>query len=337
MRSMNLKISAYVLVSFLIAFSVFSYVMFLPTTKIQAETPLPLNTDYYLSVQRDFFSEIDPQEKNVFIIGSSYIMALNTTQIHNYLVLNNVDYQIYNLSIFGDGIQKRATVIDMIISAKPEVVVYGIGADDFSDPIPVNTLSAKPISILPDPHEFFRVGFDMIENHLELNFPDSPKAVTWVNLRQIMGTGVDLEKYSPYPGSPFMKISEGSTVVISDLELKNQLAYLGPFGQIEPPQNNQYLKSLKQILDKLKENNIKVVLFVVPHHNYVLSKAPAEYEETFDFILKNIEESYGLNVYKRNTGYSDLSIWHDLSHVAVNKKSQPFNDDVAKMIQDVVG
>ncbi|GBL40930.1 hypothetical protein EMGBD3_02980 [Nitrosarchaeum sp.] len=334
---MNLKISACVLISFLIAFSIFSYVMFLPTNKIQAETPLPLNEDYYLSVQQDFFSKIDPYEKNVFIIGSSYIMALNTTQIHNYLALNDKDYQIYNLSIFGDGIKKRATTIDMIISAKPEVVVYGITEDDFSDPIPVNTLSAKPTSILPDPHEFFHVGFDMIENHLKLNFPDSPKAVTWVNLRQIMGTGADHEKYSPYPGSPFMKISSANTVTISDLELKNQVAYLGPFGQIKPPQNNPYLKSLKQVLDKLKENNIKVVLFVVPHHNYLLSKAPPEYEETFDFILKDIEEKYELNVYKRNLGYSDLPIWHDLSHVAVNKKSQPFSDDVAKMIQDVVG
>jgi hypothetical protein len=90
-------------------------------------------------------------------------------------------------------------------------------------------------------------------------------------------------------------------------------------------------------LDKLKENNIKVVLFVVPHHNYLLSKAPPEYEETFGFILKDIEEKYELNVYKRNTDYSDLPIWHDLSHVAVNKKSQPFSNDVAKMIQDVIG
>ena len=60
---MNLKISACVLISFLIAFSIFSYVMFLPTNKIQAETPLPLNEDYYLSAQQDFFSKINPQEK----------------------------------------------------------------------------------------------------------------------------------------------------------------------------------------------------------------------------------------------------------------------------------
>lgn len=333
---MNLKISGYVLISFLIAFSVFSYVMFLPTNNIQSETPLPLNIDYYISEQQNFFSKIDPQEKNVFILGSSYIMALNTTQIHNYLASNNEDYQIYNLSIFGDDIQKRAKIIDMIISAKPEVVVYGISEGDFSDTIQVNTISTKPISILPDLHEFFHVGFDTIENYLGLNFPNSPKAITWVNIRQVLGTRGDLEKYNPYPNSPFMKISSSSTVTISDLELKNQVSYLGSFEQIKSPQNNTHLKSLKHVLDKLKENNIKIVLFVVPHHNYLLSKTADEYEETFNLILNDIEENYELKIYKRNLDYSDLSIWHDLSHVAVNKKSQPFSDDVSKMIQDVV-
>ena len=75
---------------------------------------------------------------------------------------------------------------------------------------------------------------------------------------------------------------------------------------------------------------------MVPHHNYLLSKAPPEYEETFNLILNDIEKNYGLNIYKRNLDYSDLPIWHDLSHVAVNKKSQPFSNDVAKMIQDVM-
>ena len=82
-KKINLKISAYVLISFLIAFSVFTYVMFLPTNNIQSETPLPLNLDYYISVQQDFFSEIVPQEKNVFILGSKIICIYHLEETAN--------------------------------------------------------------------------------------------------------------------------------------------------------------------------------------------------------------------------------------------------------------
>jgi hypothetical protein len=332
---MNLKISFYVLISFVIAFSVFSYVMFSSNNTIQTEEPLPANIENYLLTQQNFFSKIDPSERNVFILGSSYIMALDTTHIHNNLLSSDKDYQIYNLSIFGDGIQKRAQTVDMIIDAKPEVVVYGIAEDDFSDPVLTSTMSAKPTSVLPDTQKLFDDGFDAIEKQLNLNFPDSPKTITWINLRQILGTQSSAEKYSPYPNTPFMKIFAANTVVVSDLELKNLINYLGPFGQIESPQDNAYLKSLKQTLAKLQENNIKIVLFVVPHHDYLLSKAPPEYKEKFELILDDIEDS-GYFVYERNHDYSDLSMWHDLTHISVNKNSAIFSDDVSKMIKDVL-
>lgn len=309
--------------------------MFSSNYTIQTEEPLPTNIENYLSTQQSFFSKIEPNEKNVFILGSSYIMALDTTHIHNNLLSDGKDYQIYNLSIFGDGLQKRAQTIDMIIAAKPEVIVYGIAEDDFSDPVLAGAISTKPTSILPDIQDLFDNGFDTAEKQLNLDFPDSPKTITWINLRQILGTKSSAEKYSPYPNTPFMKISEANTVAISDLELKNLMNYLGAFGQIKSPQNNDYLKSLKQTLSKLRENNIKVVLFVVPHHDYMVSKASPEYEEKFSLILDDIEAT-GYSVNRRNHAYSDLPIWHDLTHVAVNKNSVIFSDDVSKMIKEVL-
>jgi len=332
---MNLTIPLYVLISFVIAFTIFSYVMFSSNNTIQTEEPLPTNMENYLSVQQSFFSKIDPSERNVFILGSSYIMALDTVQIHNNLLTSGKDYQIYNLSIFGDSIQKRTRTVDMIISAKPEVVVYGIAEDDFSDPVLAGMISAKPKSPLPDTQEIFDNGFDAIEEQIGLDFPDSPKTITWINLRQLMGTKTNSDRYTPYPNTPFMKISEANTVAISDLELKNLLNYLGPFGNIESPQNNAYLKSLKQALTQLRENNIKVVLFVVPHHDYMLSSAPSEYKEQFNLILNNIKDD-GYSVYERNRTYSELPVWHDLTHVAVNKNSVIFSDDVSKIIKEVL-
>lgn len=332
---MNLKISLYVLVSFLIAFSIFSYVMFLPSSTIKAEIPLPVNMENYLAVQQDFFSNVDLQEKNIFILGSSYIMALNTTQIHDQLLLNGSDYRVYNLAIFGDSIQKRSKTIDAIISAKPEIVVYGIAEDDFSDPAPTNTISTKPSSVLPNPHDLLDNGIASLEEGININYPDSPKTITWLNVRQILGTGTDSEKWNPYPDSPFMKITKANTVTISDLELKNLVNYVVSFGQIKKPQDNKHLQTLKEALVKLQENNIKVVLFVVPHHEYLLSKAPSEYKETFSLVIDDIRKQ-GLPLYNREQDYSDLTIWHDLTHIAVNEKSFVFSNDVAKMILAVM-
>ena len=40
---------------------------------------------------------------------------------------------MYNLSIQGDSIKKRSQVINSIISAKPEIIIYGISENDFSN------------------------------------------------------------------------------------------------------------------------------------------------------------------------------------------------------------
>lgn len=309
--------------------------MFLPGKIIKAETPLTENMENYLEVQQDFLSNVDQQENNVFILGSSYIMALNTTQIHDRLLLAGSDYRVYNFAIFGDSIQKRSKIIDAIISAKPEVVVYGIAEDDFSDPAPINVISAKPSSILPDPHELFNEVIFAIETGLRIDYPDSPKTVTWLNIRQVIGTRTDLEKWNPYPDSPFMKITKANTVVISDLELKNLVNYVTSFGQIKKTEDNKHLQTLKKTLEKLQKNNIKVVLFVVPHHDYLLSKAPSDYEKIFELVISDIQKQ-GLPLYKRNQNYSNLSIWHDLTHVAVNRDSIIFSNDVAKIILDVI-
>jgi len=331
---MSLRISLYVLTSFVISFSVFSYVMFLPIN-IKAETPLPENIQNYIALQEGFFSRVDKLEDNVFIFGSSYIMGLNTTQIHDKIKQNTSDYRVYNLAIFGDSIQKRSKIIDSIIAAKPEVVVYGIAEDDFADPVPANTVYTKPISILPDPHEFFDQGIRLLEERMNLDYPDSPKTVTWLTIRQLVGTRTDLEKFSPYPDSPFMKITKANTITISDLELKNLVNYAGEFGQIKKPEDNQHLKTLKKMLLKLEENDIRVVLFVVPHHSYLLEKSPPEYENNFRLVIDDLQQQ-GFSTYERDNNYSRLKIWHDLTHVAVNPDAQIFSDDVAQMILDVI-
>ena len=130
-----------------------------------------------------------------------------------------------------------------------------------------------------------------------------------------------------------MKIMRANTVSISDLELKNTVSYMGQLPEIIPPQSNERLKSFEETLRRIEENNVKVILFVVPRHQYYLTNTQSNYEMTFEQILNKLQQD-GFKVYKRNQNYSALPMWHDLTHIAVNKNSYPFNQDVAKMIQD---
>lgn len=328
---MNAKITISVLASFVIGFSIFVFVMLLPNILHEKITTEDVD---YINMQEEFFSKkFNPNEKKIFIIGSSYIMALNSTYINNYLSKFDQNYHVYNLAILGDHIKKRSEIIDKMISANPTIIIYGIAEEDFSEPVPVNVLSTKDMKLLPDPHNIIKEWFSEAQQQIgyKIELPQSPKAVTWKIIRDINKKESDDIRFSPYPDAPFLKILRANTVTVSDLELKNLVSYIAPLGKIESPEKNESLSTFKQIIAKLQDNNIKTIIFVVPHHKYLLDTEQKEFKESFSPIIQNIRQT-GITVYFRNDAYSDLHIWHDLTHVAVNEGSLVFSEEVAKMI-----
>ena len=99
---------------------------------------------------KEFYSNLNSDKKQIFILGSSQVVAVNATHIDNYLSKSGYDYNIYNLATISDTPKLRLQTLDMIISSNPEIILYGIGPRDFRSS-PTDNME-KP---LPDPNAFF--------------------------------------------------------------------------------------------------------------------------------------------------------------------------------------
>ena len=87
-----------------------------------------------------------------------------------------------------------------------------------------------------------------------------------------------------------------------------------------------------EIIFTLQENDIQVILFVVPQHKIILEDIGDERIRSFDLILDDLDKIPNLKIYNLFYKYSDLNIWNDPAHIAINDKTAIYSEDVAKMI-----
>ena len=104
-----------------------------------------------------YHQDFDASEKKLFLVGSSDVAQINEVFIQNFIFDSKSNYKIYNLGYGEDKPAKRLAYINDIISAKPEIVVYGISFRDFTkgtwvfvDPDSQNE------HILPEPEIFYK-------------------------------------------------------------------------------------------------------------------------------------------------------------------------------------
>ena len=330
----NIRIVLSVLIAFVIAISLFHYVIYLQSSGISTSTDQ--ESENIDEMQKKFYAKIaNSNEKRIFVLGSSYVMGLNATLINELISKHHPDYHMYNLAIMGDHIKKRASVTNDLVLARPNLVLYGISEDDFEVPALINTIQTKPNYVLFDPQDLFDKGIRSFEKALSIDFPESPKSITWQLLRIMSKTNIEPTKFSPYVNTPFLKITKADTIIVSDLELKNLVNYITPFGKISNPEENEYLAELKSMIKTLHDNNIKVIFFIVPRHSYYLEKESDSYKNAFESILSELKIDAD-NIHPRND-YSNLPILHDLTHVSINKDASIFSEDIAKIILIEIG
>jgi len=285
----------------------------------------------YIEIQEKFFSsEFKINEKKIFIIGSSNTQSLNTTYINSKIKIQCPECQVYNLSIQGDNINKRIEIIDSIILAKPEMIIYGISENDFITN--KNTEFKNLNTIFPNIKNLIS---DKIEPEKYFNFlkiPISPKDKTWNIIRQINKDDSLNQKFTPYSNSPFLKILKASTISISEMELKSLSHNIQQLGTINDPENNKNLQNFKKMINKVQKNNIKIILFMVPYHDYIISTQSEEFKKSFELIKEELINSSKVDIYPRLSNYSKMPIWHDLVHIAVNNESLIYSDDISNII-----
>lgn len=284
-----------------------------------------------------FLSELNSEKTSIFLIGHSHVGQLNTTKINQVISERYNDVDVYNLAMYHDTPSERLKQIDDIIHLQPKIIFYGIAIADFLGPCKYSNdcnSSKMNEAKLPDPKDFFK----NLEIAKKLGLEQmNPKFITLKFIREgfsgnslfsEQGRRLELGKTTP-----FYEIDDTYTKITSDSTLKNSIKESSSNMINELTiRDSEETKYLKDIIKKLQENNIKVVLFKTPHHKYYIENVPESALKDYDTVLDEVSKELNVDVYDYFDKYADTPIWVDLEHVSYNEKSSIYTDDVTKMI-----
>lgn len=287
-----------------------------------------------IDLENKFYSELDHDKKKIFLLGSSQVGRLNEVYIQEYLHNNNRDYDVYNLAYGAETPRNRLLYLDPMISAKPALVVIGVGYRDFiEDSIPSDS-TLFDIN-LPNPQADFKYGIRSLGNSLNYDFENfrSPQLV----FRYLVRDTFDFNKTPDWVGNftktkPFYPFESQKTIILNDTQLQ-KMGESFNFKQNSLPSydNNQDAYALSQLIETLKKNDIKTIIFSTPHVKSYTDNARSNFGDTFDNILERFSQD-GVPVYLLRDKYVDLPIWSDAHHIAINPKSLIYSTDIAEII-----
>lgn len=268
-----------------------------------------------------FFIEQETSSKNkIFILGGSAIGQLNTTTVNEIVSNKFENYEVYNLAYNGDLPNLRMQSLDSTISAKPTIVFYGISYWSLSD------------------YEDQKSTLDFIEKNLlnaDLNIDSiNPKAVTLNAIKIAFGdeTGLFPEDKIKLKNEPFFFFSKDQTIIASEEHL-NKLDVDRTLAKVhQNPTSSDQLRAFKETIEKLQKNDIQIVVFTLPLHKNYLQVVPEEDKKIFRNTLVEISQDYDVKIYDFTDKYSELNVWKDPYHIALNPKSTIFSHDIAQMI-----
>ena len=313
------KLLSIILFSFLLSFSIFLVLIQI----FYQEQEIALIED-----EKNYYSSIKEIDHKIFLVGGSHISAINPFFIEEFLGENNEEYEVFNLSKMANRPLREIKNIDLLISAGPEIVVYGISARDFAAIQSINKPTVKSNQPLPDPSLFFKNWLNIQNSELLILQPDfSPKLIT---LKELRGKTVNSQDYIKAPFFRFDYKRDFNVMVDEKLQLQAiRDAKPAEFTSID---KNQDFLSLKKIITHLQENNIKIILFTTPQHKYVYDLVATSEKQAFEKIIVELEKSNNLEIYRFTEKYSDLEIWRNPTHIVVSKSASIFSDDIAKLI-----
>lgn len=313
------KLLSIILFSFLLSFSIFLVLIQI----FYQEQEIALIED-----EKNYYSSIKEIDHKIFLVGGSHISAINPFFIEEFLGENNEEYEVFNLSKMANRPLREIKNIDLLISAGPEIVVYGISARDFAAIQSINKPTVKSNQPLPDPSLFFKNWLNIQNSELLILQPDfSPKLIT---LKELRGKTVNSQDYIKAPFFRFDYKRDFNVMVDEKLQLQAiRDAKPAEFTSID---KNQDFLSLKKIITHLQENNIKIILFTTPQHKYVYDLVATSEKQAFEKIIVELEKSNNLEIHRFTEKYSDLEIWRNPTHIVVSKSASIFSDDIAKLI-----
>jgi hypothetical protein len=318
--------------------------------------------------EEQFYHSASQNEKNqVFILGSSHVTGINASLVNSLVSEEFPDYEVYNLGKSGDRPNMRVDSIDLIVNAKPEIVVYGLGYRDFNEMSPVND---DAISLDSDIGLLFPNTRQVIETNILLpldfyktdyNFLSDPHSST---LRSISSTFTKIKEdgiqsftslihmfllqekieFSLFEEKPnqnnyfqktpfFFHTSDEYDMITgsaSDGLIRGQCDHIDMIGTQAYFKDSNAI-SLINMVEKLQENDIKVVIFTTPLHQICREKFKAETERLETTLLK-ISNDHDVPVYFLHDKYDNNVLWYAADHVSINENFTKYSVDIADII-----
>jgi len=317
---MNKTILISVLIALTFSFLIFyTFHEFFPTQKVSDIKDHP------------FFAENkNSDSKKILLLGGSGAAQLDSTMINQLLSKDYENHIFYNLAYNADTPKQRYKSINETIMLKPQLVLYGITYFDLNGFYWVST--EKNTQPLPNIEFNPAALLSYDDPFLEIN----PKETTLNFIRESFGdTGFFPEKADRFQleNAPFSFFDEYQTIIADDNDLKKIRAesVKTHVNQNEAITKEQ-VRHLKEIIELLQNNDIKVIIFVLPQQKYFLDLIPEDDKAIFYASLEEIKSEFNVKIYDLSDDYADLNIWMDHNHVAYNKKSMIFSDDIYKII-----
>ena len=287
-----------------------------------------------------YFKKFDQKKEHIFLIGSSNMGQLNTTSINEIVSKNNSSFEVYNLASGGDNPSNRLPHLEKTIALKPKLVIYGITYRDFvtcgfNDNV---CDTEKNHFFLPD---IKKIIVDNLPKEIQENRLN-PELTTLRIIRESFGGSQLFTEQNKIrlPNTVFYYIDPNfhHTIIENDEELKKQSAIMKNEGLvIDTSDSSSFVKALKIIIGSLKENDIDVILYLVPQNGpYYLDNISNKNKENFNLMIDKISSKFNVQVYNFTDKYSDDKIWGDNRHISYNPQAKIFSDDMAKIIIDEI-
>ena len=317
---MNKTILISVLIALTFSFLIFyTFHEFFPTQKVSDIKDHP------------FFAENkNSDSKKILLLGGSGAAQLDSTMINQLLSKDYENHIFYNLAYNADTPKQRYKSINETIMLKPELVLYGITYFDLNGFYWVNTeKNTQPLPTI-ELNPAALLSYD--DPFLEIN----PKETTLNFIRESFSDTDFFPKKADrfqLENAPFSFFDKYQTIISDDNDLKK----ISPDSvKTHVNQNESITKEqinhLKKIIELLQNNEIKVIIFVLPQQKYFLDLVPEDDKAIFYASLEEIKSEFNVKIYDLSDDYADLNIWMDHNHVAYNKKSMIFSDDIYKII-----
>lgn len=311
----------------------------------------------------NLISQVNPEKKKIVIIGASSVAMLNVTHIDENLAESGwSNFEVYKLTRDGDRPTKRILDIDELFVLEPDIVIYGLGTREFgynlfspglTQCIPINQYSLRELEDSlqegkQDDSEFFQNlaskgyfdSFDVYRSQISrlvtggFNHLEEPKLVTVFYLDKMFSSN-STETISDELTKPInLKEQGGVAESRSTDSLKKESAGL-VMGYCNTIQEEEF-ESLTEIIQRLQEKNIQVVLFSAPYSGPFLEKLSEIGLRHYFLALQDLADKNKVHVYSFLDRYSDKEIFYDLTHVSKTVEGNIFSDDFSEFTVGVI-